>query len=275
MELRVIFASAVIILLVTMLYLSTIAETDIEKTRPTIDTELNNTQTEEEQQPEKEGEESEFVDLVSNFSLGTREIWGEAAIKVPAVDNEGNGVVTWLAVDVIPGEGRTLVNINQLLFWVDTQYSIQTAKWVAENYTKMNLSDVDIVYAIDTEASLVEGPSAGAALTVATVAALRNQTLDESIMITGTIKPDGMIGPVGGIIEKAKASKDVGATTFLVPEGQSVEISYNKERECEKIGPILYCTTDYVPEYTNVEDEVGIEIEEVSTLGEALKYFLE
>lgn len=271
MKLKTIFASAVIILLVTMLYLSTIAETDIEKTGPTIDTGFNKTQTEEE--PEKE--ESEFVDLGSNFSLGVREVWGEAAIKVPAVDNEGNGVVTWLTVDVIPGEGRTLVNINQLLFWVDTQYSIQTAKWVAENYTKMNLSNVDIVYAIDTEASLVEGPSAGAALTVATVAALRNQTLDERVMITGTIKPDGTIGPVGGIIEKAKASKDVGATTFLVPEGQSVEISYNKERECEKIGPILYCTTDYVPEYTNVEDEVDIEIEEVSTLGEALKYFLE
>ena len=38
-------------------------------------------------------------------------------INLPAVDNQGNGVVAKLKVQVIPGEGRILTNINQLLFW--------------------------------------------------------------------------------------------------------------------------------------------------------------
>lgn len=200
--------------------------------------------------------------------------YGSASIKVPAVDENGNGVVTWLKVDLKAGEGRTLVNIDQLLFWVDTQYSIQTAKAVAENYTKMDLSGIDLVYSINTEASLIEGPSAGAALTVATIAALYNKTLNQTVMITGTINPDGNIGEVGGIVEKANAAKDIGATLFIVPEGQATQTYYRQVRRCERIGPINYCTTEYVPQTTNVEQQVGIQLEEASTIGEALKYFL-
>jgi len=190
------------------------------------------------------------------------------------VDNEGNGVVTWLSVDSNAGEGRTLVDINQLLFWVDTQYSIQIAKFVAENYTDVDLSEIDLVYSIDTEAYLIEGPSAGAALTVATIAAIYNETLDPDVMITGTISPDGTIGPVGGILAKAKAAKDIGAPLFIVPAGQATQTYYRQERTCERIGPITYCSTEYVPETIDVEEQAGIPMEEVSNIEEALKYFL-
>ncbi len=200
--------------------------------------------------------------------------YGSATIRVPAVDNEGNGVVTSLTVDSNAGEGRTLVNIDQLLFWVDTQYSIQTAKLVAENYTDVDLSEIDLVYSIDTEAYLIEGPSAGAALTVATIAAIYNETLNSTVMITGTITPDASIGPVGGILEKATAAKDIGASLFIVPAGQATQTYYRQERTCEKIGPITYCTTEYVPETIDIEEQAGIAMEEVSNIGEALKYFL-
>jgi len=200
--------------------------------------------------------------------------YGSATIRVPAVDNEGRGVVTSLTVDSNAGEGRTLVNIDQLLFWVDTQYSIQTAKLVAENYTDVDLSEIDLVYSIDTEAYLIEGPSAGAALTVATIAAIYNETVNSTIMITGTINPDASIGPVGGILEKATAAKDIGASLFIVPAGQATQTYYRQERTCEKIGPITYCSTEYVPETIDIEEQAGIAIEEVSNIGEALKYFL-
>jgi predicted S18 family serine protease len=55
-----------------------------------------------------------------------------ASIIVPAVDQEGNGVATELDVQVVPGAGRTLVNVDKLIFWTDTQNSIRTAKSVAE-----------------------------------------------------------------------------------------------------------------------------------------------
>ena len=219
------------------------------------------------------------AELESNISTYTETPsaalkYGSATIRVPAVDNEGNGVVTSLTVDSNAGEGRTLVNIDQLLFWVDTQYSIQTAKLVAENYTDVDLSEIDLVYSIDTEAYLIEGPSAGAALTVATIAAIYNETLEPGIMITGTINPDASIGPVGGILEKATAAKDIGASLFIVPAGQAAQTYYRQERTCEKIGPITYCSTEYVPETIDIEEQSGIAIEEVSNIGEALKYFL-
>jgi len=202
------------------------------------------------------------------------EVKQSATIRVPAVDNEGNGVVTNLKVDIMPGEGRVLVNINQLLFWVDTQYSIQSAKIVAQNVTGMDLSGLDIVYTIETNASVIEGPSAGAALTVATVAALENKTINESVMITGTISRGGLVGPVGGIVTKATAAKDIGAELFIVPGGQAVIVYYEPQRECQRIGPITYCTTDYVEQRLAVSEEADIEVEEVFTINEALKYFL-
>lgn len=269
MKQNLLFGAAIILLLLVMLYASSVSETTIE-TAIEMNKTINQTYAE-----QTEVEQTEFLLNTTSEAGGSEGLWGSAAIKVPAVDEEGKGIVTWLTVDVVPGKGRTLTDINQLLFWVDTQYSIQTAKTVAENYTNKDLSKVDIIYAIETDADVVEGPSAGAALTVATVAALLNKTVDQNVMITGSIRPDGSIGAVGGIIEKAKAAKDVGATLFLVPEGQSGQVYYKQERKCEQIGPVTYCTTNYIPVETDVEKEVGIDIEEVSTINDALKYFLE
>jgi len=198
----------------------------------------------------------------------------EVTLYVPAVDNQGNGVATKLIVEAHPGKGRVLVDVNQLLFWVDTQYSIQTAKKVAESITNMNLSKVDLIYAIETNASLIEGPSAGAALTIATIAALENKSINHSVMITGTINPDGSIGPVGGIVAKAKAAKDVGAKLFLVPEGQATQTTYKPIQKCEHIGGWTICQTEYKEEKVNVMTQSGITVREVSNIGEALKYFI-
>ena len=195
-------------------------------------------------------------------------------INVPAVDNQGNGVVAKLKVQAIPGEGRILTNINQLLFWVDTQYSIRIAETVAQNITSADLSKVDLIYTIETDASVIEGGSAGAALTVATIAVLQNKSLSPDVMITGTINPDGTIGPIGSVFAKAEASKGVGAKLFLVPEGQGSQVNYSPEKKCEQVGPVTFCTTEYKPQKLDISKDVGIEVKEVSTINDALKYFI-
>jgi uncharacterized protein len=197
------------------------------------------------------------------------------SMNIPAVDEEGNGVVTKLIVEAKPGNGRVLVDINQLLFWVDTQNSIRVAQRVAQNYTKTDLSSIDLIYAVETNASIIGGPSAGAAITVATIALLENKSLNQSVMMTGTINSDGSIGPVGEIVSKAKAAKDVGATLFLVPKGQAIQTYYKPIEHCEKFGPVTYCSTEYKPEKIDVSKEVGITVKEVSNIQEALQYFLE
>lgn len=196
-----------------------------------------------------------------------------AAIKIPAVDNNGNGVVTVLTVEAVPGTGKTLVDIDSLLFFADTQSSIRTAKEVAENITDLDLSKYDLVYNIKANASLIGGPSAGGALTVATIAALEHKNLKEDVMMTGSINHDGTIGPVGGITEKANAAKDVGAKIFLVPLLQSEEVVYEQKEYCKKFGGSEFCSIEQIPKRVKVEEETGIIIKEVSSVKESLDYF--
>lgn len=195
-------------------------------------------------------------------------------LNVPAVDDSGKGVALTLSVQSRPGEGRVLTDINNLFFWVDTQNSIRVAQRVAQNITKIDISKIDLVYDVKTNASAIEGPSAGAALTIATIAALENKNVNPDVMITGTINPDGTIGRVGGIDSKAQAAKEVGAKIFLIPAGQSVQTTYQPSENCETIGPLYYCNTEYKSTTVNITSVSGLEIKEVSDIQEALKYFL-
>ena len=194
-------------------------------------------------------------------------------LNVPAVDNQGNGVVTVLHVEAKPGSGKTLVDINGILFFVDTQNSIQIAKTVAANLTHIDLSSIDLIYSVQTNASIIEGPSAGAALTISTIAALEGKQLNNSVMLTGTINPDGTIGPVGGISAKTKAAKDLGAKIFLVPSGQGTQTTYTPVQNCEQIGVINYCTTEYKAAKIDMSKDLGIYVKEVGTVQDVLQYF--
>ncbi|MCS7134541.1 MAG: hypothetical protein NZ889_01635, partial [Candidatus Pacearchaeota archaeon] len=209
--------------------------------------------------------------------LFTNPLVGENTVKMylPAVDSKGEGVITVLFVEAKEGKGRTLVDIDNLLFWADTQHSIRVAKKVAKEITGINLSHYDIIYNIHANASIIGGESAGAALTVATIAALQNKTLREDVMITGTVNHDGSIGPVSGILAKAKAAKKNKANLFLVPLLQSREIIYETKRHCEKIGPAEFCTIEQIPKRINISEEANITVVEVGSVREALDYFLQ
>ena len=196
-----------------------------------------------------------------------------SSILIPAVDKEGNSVVTKVNVAVVPGYGRTLVDIDSLFYWVDTQNSIRMAKAVSANITGMDLSKYDLIYDVDAKASLIGGPSAGAAITLATISALEKKPLNTDVMITGSINHDGSIGPVGEITSKAQAAKDAGATMFLVPLLQSNEITYETRKHCEKFGLAEFCSVEQIPVKTNVADQVTIEVKEVSDIREAFSYF--
>jgi len=196
------------------------------------------------------------------------------AMKVPAVDDKGNGLSTYLVVEVMPGSGRTLVDIDNLLFWADTQQNIRTAKRVAANITGLDINKYDFIYSIYANATVIGGESAGAAITIATIAALENKRLNESVMITGTVNHDGSIGPVGEIIAKAKAAKQSGSKLFLVPLLQSRDVLYETSQHCEKFGPTQVCTVEQVPRKISVSNQSGIEVIEVGSVQEAIKYFL-
>jgi len=71
----------------------------------------------------------------------------------------------------------------------------------------------------------VGGPSAGLTLTMGLIDKLtpENLTAGKIIAGTGTIKPDGIVGPIGGIRQKLAGASATQAKLFLMPEGNCKE----------------------------------------------------
>jgi len=72
----------------------------------------------------------------------------------------------------------------------------------------------------------VGGPSAGTMFAVGIIDKLTPGMLNggKHIAGTGTIDPDGVVGPIGGIQQKMIAAKNAGATLFLAPIGNCDEV---------------------------------------------------
>ncbi len=75
-------------------------------------------------------------------------------------------------------------------------------------------------FPIDFTLEDVGGPSAGLMFAVGIVAKLSPQdlTAGHHIAGTGTIDPDGTVGPIGGIRQKLAGARNAGATLFLMPK---------------------------------------------------------
>jgi PDZ domain-containing protein len=77
----------------------------------------------------------------------------------------------------------------------------------------------DLPFPVSINSEQIGGPSAGLAFTLTLMDMLTNGQLTggHKIATTGTIEPDGSVGPVGGIAQKTVAVRRSGAEAFLVP----------------------------------------------------------
>jgi len=196
---------------------------------------------------------------------------GTARIRLLGVGPEGSGVAAWLTVESKPGTGKILADIDELLFFSDVQVSIREAKSIAQSITGIDLNKVDLLYMIELDAvtsnrTTVAGPSAGAGLTIATIAAVEGEALNESITITGDVDLSGNILSVGGLEEKALAAQRAGISLFLIPAEQGALSRSVKRFKCDE-----FCRIDYIRQ--DVESVAGIPVREVSTIEEAYAYF--
>jgi PDZ domain-containing protein len=73
---------------------------------------------------------------------------------------------------------------------------------------------------VDVDTSSIGGPSAGLAMSLAILDDLTpgDLTGGKHVAVTGTIDPDGRVGEIGGISQKAVAARAAGAQLFLVPQ---------------------------------------------------------
>jgi hypothetical protein len=81
----------------------------------------------------------------------------------------------------------------------------------------------------------IDGPSAGGLMTVGVLAALLGDNVKKDVTMTGTINPDGTIGPVGGIQYKIDGAKSAGKKTMLIPAGTRYEMDQTTEESVDLI----------------------------------------
>jgi PDZ domain-containing protein len=106
---------------------------------------------------------------------------------------------------------------------------------------------------INIDTSNISGPSAGLAITLSIIDALTPGQLTggKRVAITGTIDPEGHVGEIGGLPQKALAARNAHAQILIVPH-------------CSDDG----CRKDVVTARKRVGKDV--KVAEVSTLAEAL-----
>ena len=225
------------------------------------------------------------VPSVNNFSPPSF-ITGSASLQAPAVSQQivqdtVNGFVTQrlvqngsmmnISVEIRPGQERILVQTTPLMGIV-FQDAANTAVYVAQNRSGVSLAGSDVIFSIEAEhqISSVDGPSAGALMTLIMVSALENQPIHPSLTLTGTIDKDGNIGAVGGIIEKANAAKESGKTLFLLPKENSMLVQYTKKTS--RFGG--FTLVEQVPERISAPDyirkNIGIDVVVVDTIDDVL-----
>lgn len=149
--------------------------------------------------------------------------FSEVTVMAPAVAQTSEGwigVPSYITVWAEPGKGGIFLDTYPFT-QVDTEGSARIAADVAASLGGVDLSAVDIFIQIRSDSPIIGGPSAGGTLSVAILASLLNRTANPAVVMTGTINPDGTIGPIGGVVQKAEAAKATGATKFLVPTGQT------------------------------------------------------
>lgn len=179
---------------------------------------------------------------VVNLTMVTKSDYG-----VLGVDDNDIGHVIPLEVIIKDGNGKLFLDVANILADESMQSSAQTAIKVAREVTRTSLTDKDILINIKApvqqEKLSISGGSAGGAITIAAIAAMKGIQPRENVLMTGTIREDHSIGQIGAPRAKGIAARENGAKLFIVPPGQKSEVG-----------------------------DIGIEVMEVRTIEEAVRY---
>jgi hypothetical protein len=183
-----------------------------------------------------------------------------------------SGVMLNITAEVKPGRGRVLVDTQPLMGLV-FQDAANTAVSVAGNRTGVSLAGSDVIFSISAPGQVpaVDGPSAGALMTLLAISAIDGKPLREDVTLTGTIDRDGKVGAIGGIPEKAQAAKDAGKSLILIP-GENAKLVRYTPQERQYYGfTVIQEVASTVDAKRYVEENIGIPVQYVDTIDDVLR----
>jgi predicted S18 family serine protease len=180
------------------------------------------------------------------------------------------GAIMNISVEIGPGKGRVLVQTKPLM-GVVFQDAANTAAAVAGNKTGYDLSTSDVIYSIESGDTVpeVDGPSAGALMTLLAISAIEKRPINGSLTMTGTISDDGHIGAIGGVVAKATAAKDKGKVLLLIPAENRLIIPPASGNVMGNF-PTAYSVQQQVSARDYIEKNIGINVTYVNTIDDVL-----
>lgn len=188
------------------------------------------------------------------------------SIFIYAVTTRGEGLVAELTLEIEPGEGKIWSAVSPLV-GTSTQNAERTAVQVSREFFS-NVNSYDFKFTISSVASVVEGPSAGAAMTLLTVSMLTDRHIPSTVSITGTINEDGSIGPVGGVFEKTKEASETGVELFLIPRGEAIQ-TVRLPEGVRSVNLLEYAPATWgltVAEVSTIDDAISLAFSDIATI---------
>ena len=209
-------------------------------------------------------------------------VFREVTVYAPAVastDTGYVGVISTITVKIQSnGSGRVFVDtlpLTQVDMQGSARLAVKVASALVENDENCNVNpyEYDYFFVVRTSSPIIGGPSAGAIMTVATISLLENWKMSNTTVMTGMVNPDGSIGPIGGIPQKIDAANSVGATHFLIPEGQGTytEMVTSTESIGGWIRTVTTPVTRNVADYA--WDNYQMTVTEVADVNQAVENF--
>ncbi|MFA5745814.1 MAG: S16 family serine protease [archaeon] len=184
----------------------------------------------------------------------------KAQMKIFAVNSTNTGMDANLVIEIKPGTGKVFSNVNAQV-GSTTQESERNAVNAAERINPEAKDKYDYFFEIQSVASSIDGPSAGAAMALLITSMLNDKDLSGKVSITGTITEDGYVGDVGGIAAKAKKANDVGIKLFMIPAGSRRQAITNDSGNSQLVDLPEYAYTTW-----------GLKVVEVETIEDIKKY---
>ncbi len=166
-----------------------------------------------------------FVFLLSGMPYASALV-GSSSIYAPAVlSNLNKGVLTLISLNVTRGNGTVSITGPQGV-GISTLTSAEIAASYASSYLSLNHSKYNFTYHINDSRANVSGPSGGLAFTLLAISALQGKPLLDNFTVTGTISPNGDVGEVGGVYDKAMVASQYHMGFFIVPYASNQSFEY-------------------------------------------------
>ncbi len=156
---------------------------------------------------------------------------------------ETGGDVLFVEASLLPGGSQQIVLTGQL------GSVMQESARAALSHIRAQATDLgiapeflakhDLHLHVPAGAIPKDGPSAGVTMATAILSAVRNQSVEKDVAMTGEITLSGLVLPVGGIREKVLAARRVGVKTFILPklnEPDLAELPADVRRDMQFVG---------------------------------------